>query len=95
MFGSPSTPSETPQQQALAADQYEQAAKLDAQQNDQIKRLNSAAQGMRSFAGSAITFPTTGDSSAGGAMTPQSAGGSGAMGRRGVTSPFIPTSLIR
>lgn len=48
------TPDPTPEQLAAEAMQRQQAATLDAQENQRRKRLLGAAQGVRAFRGSAL-----------------------------------------
>lgn len=65
---SPSTPKVTQDQLDLEAMQKTQSAKLDATENDRRKRLLSAAEGVRSYAGSPL-FRARPSNTAGGNTT--------------------------
>ncbi len=57
----PQAPGETPEQAAMRAQQAEMLAKLNDEQNRKLKRLLSAASGMRAFRGSALSRGTPGN----------------------------------
>lgn len=91
-FGKPKTPKPTAAQKALEAEQVQQTAQLNAQENERRKRLLAAQQGVRAFAGSALTRGAP-SNTAGGPAVPASGGGGGNYGGYGGFA--LNTSLIR
>lgn len=91
-FGKPKAPKPTAEQKALEKQQVEQLAQLNAQENERRKRLLAAQQGVRAFAGSALTRGAP-SNTAGGPAVPASGGGGGNYGGYGGFA--LNTSLIR
>lgn len=96
-FGKPKAPKPTAEQKALEKQQVEQLAQLNAQENERRKRLLAAQQGVRAFAGSALTRGAP-SNTAGGPAVPASGGGGGNYGGGnygGYGGFALNTSLIR
>lgn len=97
-FGKPKTPKPTAAQKALEAEQVQQTAQLNAQDNERRKRLLAAQQGIRVFAGSALTRPApsnTAGAPMSGAGSLGNFGGYGGYGSYALNTSLLRSALVR